>query len=95
MLFFNNKLIRGNRAVKKDSSKFDAFISPNIPPLATVGVDIKGNCTDIFTNIDLAPLQWTGMQCFDHSRQKHFVSTKRCVLMLVLSDCSQGSRPLL
>lgn len=35
-LFFNYKLFRGNRATKVSSSDFDAFASPNFPPLATI-----------------------------------------------------------
>ena len=40
MLYFNNKLLRGNRSIKVNSSSFDAFDSPNLAPLATVGVDV-------------------------------------------------------
>ena len=36
-VFFNDGLLRGNRAVKCDASGFAAFSSPNHPPLATVG----------------------------------------------------------
>ncbi|RDW81892.1 glutaminase [Coleophoma cylindrospora] len=35
-LFFHNQLLRGNRATKTSASSFDAFSSPNSPPLATV-----------------------------------------------------------
>jgi lysophospholipase len=35
-LFFNSKLFRGNRATKISAEDFDAFGSPNLPPLATV-----------------------------------------------------------
>ena len=42
MLYFNNKLFRGNRVIKMNSSRLDAFCSPNIPPLATVGTYIDG-----------------------------------------------------
>lgn len=34
-LYFNHKLFRGNRTTKIDASNFDAFASPNAPPLAT------------------------------------------------------------
>ncbi len=37
-LFFDTLLMRGNRAVKADASELQAFISPNFPPLAIVGV---------------------------------------------------------
>lgn len=40
MLYFNNKLLRGNRSIKTNSSGFDAFDSPNIAPLAIVGVEV-------------------------------------------------------
>lgn len=35
-LFFNYKLFRGNRATKVSASDFDAFASPNHPPLAVI-----------------------------------------------------------
>jgi len=37
-LFFNTMLMRGNRTVKSDASGFAAFMSPNFPPLAIVGI---------------------------------------------------------
>ncbi|HEY6330329.1 MAG TPA: asparaginase [Blastocatellia bacterium] len=42
-LYFGNRLLRGCRAVKKSADGFDAFESPNFPPLGTVGVDIEIN----------------------------------------------------
>lgn len=39
-LFFNHKLLRGNRAIKASSEEFNAFDSPNLPPLANVGIEI-------------------------------------------------------
>ena len=41
-LFFNSQLFRGNRVTKINASEFDAFDSPNYPPLATIGVNITG-----------------------------------------------------
>ncbi|KAI9803803.1 MAG: hypothetical protein M1825_001683 [Sarcosagium campestre] len=35
-LFFHHKLFRGNRTTKSSSSEFEAFSSPNHPPLATI-----------------------------------------------------------
>lgn len=40
-LYFDGQLLRGCRAVKVSADGFDAFDSPNFPPLATVGVDVK------------------------------------------------------
>lgn len=39
-IFFNNRLLRGNRATKTESDDFNAFTSPNHPSLAKVGVNI-------------------------------------------------------
>jgi len=40
-LFFNDKLMRGCRASKVNSFGLDAFDSPNFPPLAQIGVNIR------------------------------------------------------
>ena len=39
-LFFGDRIFRGNRATKVSAGGFDAFDSPNFPPLGEVGVDI-------------------------------------------------------
>lgn len=40
---FNSQLLRGNRSTKINSTGFDAFSSPNFPPLAVAGISIKYN----------------------------------------------------
>ena len=40
-LFFNNKLFRGNRSIKAYADGFDAFDSPNLPPLLEAGINIR------------------------------------------------------
>ena len=40
-IFFDSKLMRGNRTTKVSAEDFDAFLSPNIPPLAEAGINIK------------------------------------------------------
>lgn len=42
-LYFGNRLLRGCRATKVDAVSFDAFASPNYPPLGTVGIDVHVN----------------------------------------------------
>jgi L-asparaginase len=42
-LYFGNRLFRGCRSVKVHADSFDAFLSPNYPPLGEVGVDIEIN----------------------------------------------------
>jgi L-asparaginase len=48
-LYFNNKLYRGNRCIKAYADGFNAFDSPNLPPLLEAGINIKlitGKITD-------------------------------------------------
>lgn len=40
-LFFGDHLFRGCRSTKVSATRFDAFDSPNFPPLATVGTSIQ------------------------------------------------------
>jgi len=42
-LFFNNQLFRGNRSRKLDADGFNAFDSPNFPPLLKAGINIEVN----------------------------------------------------
>uniref|UniRef100_A0A8C8R6L2 asparaginase n=1 Tax=Pelusios castaneus TaxID=367368 RepID=A0A8C8R6L2_9SAUR len=42
-LYFYHKLYRGNRVTKVDAGSFNAFSSPNLPPLANAEVDITIN----------------------------------------------------
>lgn len=40
-IYFNQRLLRGNRAQKVSAQQFDAFDSPNYPHLASIGIDIQ------------------------------------------------------
>ncbi len=40
-LFFNHKLFRGNRSIKAYADGFNAFDSPNMPPLLEAGIHIR------------------------------------------------------
>ena len=42
-IYFNSLLLRGCRSTKVDSGGFDAFRSPNYPPLAEAGISIHYN----------------------------------------------------
>jgi L-asparaginase len=53
-LYFDNMLFRGCRAVKANCNAFAAFASPNFPPLATTGIDIKVNWS-LIRNAPSAP----------------------------------------
>ncbi len=40
-VYFNSQLLRGNRTTKVNATSFDAFLSPNYPPLAEAGINIR------------------------------------------------------
>lgn len=40
-LYFGGRLLRGCRSVKANADGFDAFASPNAPPLGVAGIDIE------------------------------------------------------
>lgn len=62
-LFFNNQLFRGNRATKADADGFNAFASPNYPPLATTGIQIEMNVVANTPNtINQSPFSVTPIQ---------------------------------
>ncbi len=56
-LFFNNKLLRGNRSTKADSTGFNAFDSPNFEPLATAGIQIKIEAGEVVSPSSIEPLK--------------------------------------
>ncbi|MDB2374081.1 asparaginase [Psychrosphaera haliotis] len=56
-LFFNNKLLRGNRSTKADSTGFNAFDSPNFEPLATAGIQIKIEAGEVVSPSSTEPLK--------------------------------------
>lgn len=42
-IYFENRLLRGNRTIKYSAEHFNAFVSPNLPPLAEAGLQIRYN----------------------------------------------------
>jgi len=42
-IYFNQRLLRGNRSQKINAQQFNAFDSPNYPHLASIGIDIELN----------------------------------------------------
>ncbi|CAG2114109.1 unnamed protein product, partial [Medioppia subpectinata] len=47
-ILFNNKLMRGNRTCKVSTSHLDAFDSPNMAPLVTIGITINVDWNSVF-----------------------------------------------
>ncbi|XP_057315902.1 L-asparaginase-like isoform X2 [Hydractinia symbiolongicarpus] len=54
-VFFNNKLLRGNRSQKISASDLDAFGSPNLPPLAKLGTEIEVTWDAVFPKTTMMP----------------------------------------
>lgn len=54
-IFFNSKLLRGNRTTKISSNGFDAFESPDYPHLADAGIEIRYSMEHIHRT-SIAPL---------------------------------------
>lgn len=55
-IYFEFKLLRGNRTTKINAENFNAFNSPNYPPLAESGVHIRYNYEDITSPVSSLPL---------------------------------------
>lgn len=51
---FNDHLFRGNRSTKMSIGDFNAFESPNFPPLAEIGININLSA-DVICNDDVEP----------------------------------------
>jgi L-asparaginase len=61
-IYFDNVLMRGNRASKINSDNFRAFRSPNYPPLAEAGIHIRYN-----NGLIIKPQTWTSRPTFHKS----------------------------
>lgn len=55
VLFFGNRLFRGNRSTKEDSLNIEAFASPNMEPLAKFGVNFQINWDKILPHDTAQP----------------------------------------
>lgn len=47
-VFFNSKLFRGNRTIKVSSASLNAFDSPNVTPIAKMGINVEIDYRSIF-----------------------------------------------
>lgn len=55
-IFFDDVLLRGNRAQKVESNQFDAFASENYPELAHSGIEITYNESALRRGVEVLPL---------------------------------------
>jgi len=56
LLFFDEKLFRGNRTTKSNAESYDAFAAPNSIPLLSFGVKIKVNWAAVFRSCETKKL---------------------------------------
>ena len=72
-LYFGDKLLRGCRAVKVNAVGFEAFDSPNYPPLGTVGIHIDVHWRRILPPPAPGPLtvQALGAACGERRQTAH------------------------
>ncbi|PAV85910.1 hypothetical protein WR25_09154 [Diploscapter pachys] len=73
-VYFNNKLMRGNRTIKLDNSALEAFDSPNMPPLAQMAINIKVHYSSIFRSDCIAPFYVHDNLCRDVGMLRIFPS---------------------
>ena len=57
-LYFNGRLLRGNRAMKMSADGLFAFDSPSYPPLAEAGIEIKYNMTALLRHTESGALAY-------------------------------------
>ncbi len=55
-ILFENHLMRGNRSSKVSADNFNAFMSPNYPDLARIGLDIHFNVESLYRTSHKRPL---------------------------------------
>lgn len=83
-VFFNHKLYRGNRTVKRSNGSLDAFDSPNRTPLAQFGIDVHVDYRSIFRPMSI-----------DRFRVHSNLNRNVCLLRLFPSITIQTVRALL
>ena len=84
-VYFENKLMRGNRTTKLNAEDFNAFRSYNYPDLATVGIHIRYNQNAIHEAEKNVPLQFLTDMNTNVAILKLFPGIQETVVRSVLS----------
>ena len=105
MIFFNDRLLRANRATKYSADGLDAFGSPNFPPLAIVGTSVKARADlvrslpsgylKVHPVVDAHVLVIRLVPGFDSSVLSMIVSAGESLRALVLETYGTGNAPVL
>lgn len=83
-VFFNSKLFRGNRTIKRSNGSLEAFDSPNLAPLATFGIEATVDMRSIFRPMAI-----------DRFKVQSTLNRNVCLLRLFPSITIQTVRALL
>jgi len=89
-VYFNHKLMRGNRTIKISSGSLHAFESPNLPPLATVGINIHVDYKSVWKAGTISALGVQSNLCLDVVLLRLFPSIRTETIKHFLSPPIKG-----
>uniref|UniRef100_A0A9J2Q7E8 asparaginase n=1 Tax=Ascaris lumbricoides TaxID=6252 RepID=A0A9J2Q7E8_ASCLU len=89
-VYFNNKLLRGNRSTKLDNNHMEAFESPNMSPIAQFGIALSVNFESIFRSSSLSAFTVHDRLCRDVSLLYIFPSMSINTVRAALQPPTQG-----
>ena len=88
-IYLSGVLLRGNRSTKVSSSGFDAFASPNFPPLGRVGVNVDVD-TRLLRPVERGPLRVRRLRDVDVIALRLFPGIRAETLRNLLSGGVRG-----
>ncbi|KAJ1348624.1 hypothetical protein KIN20_003974 [Parelaphostrongylus tenuis] len=89
-IYFNNKLMRGNRTIKLDNAALEAFDSPNMQPLARMNINIQVNYDSIFRSPIVHPFTVHDNLCRDVGLLRIFPSMSIESVRSILQPPTKG-----
>lgn len=89
-VYFNGKLLRGNRSTKRSSDQFGAFESPNYPALAHAGIDIRYHETALLPPKITAPFHFQPLQDIPVGVIKIFPGIQFEIFESIMTDKLKG-----
>lgn len=89
-VYFNNKVMRGNRTTKLDNSALDAFVCPNMHPLIQMNINIKIHHDSIFRSDSVEPFDVHDNLCRNVGMLRIFPSMSIESVRAFLAPPTQG-----
>ena len=89
-VYFNGKLLRGNRSTKRSSDQFGAFESPNYPALAHAGIDIRYHETALLPQKITGPFHFQPLQDIPVGVIKIFPGIQFEIFESIMTDKLKG-----